>query len=242
MADSDEIARIIVEAGVALAGTVVADPDGGGLHHAFVNATLDETGRRRPSSFLLNQLADRLLKEYGHNVTFVIVEGSENDVDATVKTLLFRRYSDLVRNSFTATDSGKSNIWIEPKRGLVEEETTEIRRSLEELFDLLSISITGVWFTNSKNVPTQTAIIKAIRIISPCDIDKISAELVLRGFEVPNVKWMNHSLDRLRKSGIIHRSVDGTYAVTMKGLGGLGTYKNRSSPDVVRALALGRRR
>lgn len=226
--------------GLSLAGPIASSLDGAGAHFVFVKATIEKDGRRTPSSFALNRISDEALR-IGYKIAFVVVDGDRSDLDGSLKTMLFGKFSDKVRNSFAAFSKGKADVWIEPKRVLTGEENAEVQSAISDFLSFLSIELKSVDITQAENIPTSTAILRTLRTFSPCTMETLSAELVLRKFTVPNEIWMNHALDRLRKTGQIVRRKNGDYFLSLKGLTALGTQKNRLSPDIVRALALAKK-
>lgn len=92
-------------------------------------------------------------------------------------------------------------------------------------------------------VPQKLAILTSVKVIQPALVDDLERYLLLREFNVESSKWLSHQLDALRKDELVLRSkVDHRYRLTRAGVLLLVGSKRRSSSDVLRALALGRRR
>ncbi len=121
------------------------------------------------------------------------------------------------------------------------QEKSQIHLAISEFSDLIGFKAVGVSFTDSENTPTPTAILKVLRINAPCSAEALRALLKEGGLTVPNVVWLNHALDRMRKAGLVVRSKNGDFFVSLSGLSRLGTAKTRQSPDILRALDFAKR-
>ena len=137
--------------------------------------------------------------------------------------------------------SGVASIWVEPKKRIDQEMIEEIREFLREFFTLFDIDHVSVFFTQDEDIPTPTVILRSLRIIAPCSAASLSRSLEEKRYKVPNEVWMAHALDRLRKAGSVVRKANGQFFLSLEGLRRLGTEKSRASPDVKRALALGKK-
>jgi hypothetical protein len=240
MHEKQIIEELLTAKGVTLAGPIISDQDATVTFFAFVNVSLDNEGRRVPSAFTLNRVSSEA-KEANIHVSFVLIDGDRDDLDSSLKTMLFGKFPDFVRNSFATFEQNKADVWIEPRRAITDALRTDLGKAIGDFLSFLSIELKSINITRAENVPTPTAILRAIRTISPNSVTEIARVLKQKGFAVPNDVWMNHALDKQRKSGKILRKKNGQYVLTLEGLTSMGTRKNRASPDVARALALARR-
>ena len=155
-----------------------------------------------------------------------------------MKSALTKRYPDKVRNSFSHFSNSGSNVWIEPKMLLSAEDMKKMREIVTNVSSAVGYGEVRVYFTQDERIPTTTAILKILRVCAPCEIDTLQSILNAKKFNVPNNTWMQHTMDRLRKGGLIVRDKRGNYFLSLQSIKALGTEKNRRSPDVMRALAL----
>lgn len=240
MSDVDTIEKFVRSKDLVLAGPIVSSRESDVAHFVFVKAVFGRDGGRVPSAHALKRILDDA-RVLGYNLTFVVVDGDRSDLDSSLKTMLFGKFPDKIRNSFASVVKNVSDVWIEPKQNLTSTDVSEIDSAIKEFFNFMDITTKSVNITQIENIPTSTAILKALRIVAPCNLSELRAELQRRKFTVPNEVWLSHALDKLRKHGSIVRKKTGEYFLSLKGLSALGTQKNRSSADVVRALALAKK-
>lgn len=232
-----ELEALLLEKGVALAGPIVTNQDEDPIYLAFVRAKISPDGRREPSSFALNSISKQVL-ELGVRLSFVLIDGERDDLDGSIKTMLLGKFPEIIRNSFSTFTGKTADIWIEPKQVLDASQRTEIESSISSFLGFLNLTAKSVNITQSENIPTPTALLRIVRVLAPCSVDEIIDVLSKKDFAVPNRVWLNHAMDKLRKSGVLVRKKNGQFILTLKGLTSLGTSKNRLSPDIARALAI----
>lgn len=237
MAKKEHLEALLDAKGITLAGPIVFSQDEHPTYFAFIKAKIDADGRREPTSFALNQLSTKALEE-DIRVSFVLIDGERDDLDGSLKTMLFGKFPEAIRNSFSTFVGKTADVWIEPKQALSADQRAEIESSISSFLEFLNFSIKSINITQTENIPTPTALLRTIRICAPCSADEIEVALGEKKFSVPNRVWLNHALDKLRKSGAIIRKKNGHFILTLNGISSLGTSKNRLSPDVVRALAI----
>jgi hypothetical protein len=240
MPSKSELEALLVKGGISLAGPIVSNQDEMPSYLAFVKAKFMPDGRREPSAFALNKITASALG-LGIQVSFVLIDGERDDLDGSIKTMLFGKFPDAVRNSFSTFAGKTADIWIEPKQILDATQRAEIERAISAFLGFLNLTAKSINITQAENIPTPTALLRTVRICSPCSAEEITQHLSEKDFVVPNRIWLDHSLDKLRKSGVVLRKKNGQFILTLKGLSSLGTSKNRQSPDVVRALAIARK-
>lgn len=240
MHSEGELYDLLTKQGLDLAGPLVSRPDEENSYIAFVRINVDKKGQKSPGSRALSQIS-KLAAENGYSLSFVAVGDDGNDFDASLKSILFAKFGDSIRNSFASFVNQRAEVWVEPKAQLLPQEKSQIRAAISEFSDLIGFEAIGVSFTDSENTPTPTAILKVLRICAPCSAEALRTLLKERGFTVPNVVWLNHALDKMRKAGLLIRSKNGDFFLSISGLSRLGTAKNRQSPDILRALDLASR-
>lgn len=240
MLDLEEILVALKKFDIALVGAPVRDANVENKFYAFVQVTRPKGTAQVPSNHQLKNASD-LVAVLGAEMTFIMVEDNRQDLLLNSKGMLMRQFPDLIRNVF-ATHGTKGVIaWIEPKRVLTGNEIGDLRTKLEEFLRILKSPLEAVLLTSSENIPTRTACLTSLRYLAPTSNHGLRADLERRGFRIPSEEWLAHTLDGLRKSGLILRSTTGMYTLTLSGLKSLGSAKNRNSPDIVRALAMARR-
>lgn len=241
MHDAADVEAYLKDKGLVLLGPVVSSPNDDLDFYAFVQIEYSADARQIPSAHRLNSIsaeaADNEIK-----IHFVLVQGETEQLDRSLKTVLFGKYPNDIRNSFVALEGKDVDLWIEPKRTLSDELCRELKGTIVQFVELLSLNLRSLKVTHDANIPTPTAIMRVLRTISPASLEAIGSALKEKGFVVPNEVWLSHTLDRLRKAGRLVRKSNQEYILSYKGLTVLGTTKGRRSPDIERALALARQR
>ncbi len=240
MPSPKDVEAELEESGLNLAGAVIEDAGNNGSFFAFVEIERGPDLKQTPSNYLLNLIAADF-KKREINLSFVLVEKGSEDIQGSIKTILFRSFPEAIRNSFTTFDGNKASVWIEPKRLVTDNEEKEIEEKIREFLNILNITLASIRVTTSVNLATPTAVLRTLRIAAPVSGADLRLLLTAKGFVVPNEAWLSHLLDRLRKSQKVIRQKNGHYALTLDGLKSLGSEKRRNSPDVIRALDLSKR-
>lgn len=207
---------------------------------AFIRIKKDTRGLQIPSNVALNEIAQQFAAN-GIEINFILRSSDIDDIEGGLRATLLHSYGNLVRNAFLSVYGSAGDVWIEPKSQEIQAELDEIERTLRSYFENTLINLDQVRLTTKERLPTDTALLSSIRLISPCDTAALKDALAARGFSVPPDGWLSRGLDRLRKRGQLVRRKDGQYALSIQGLRSLGTSKTRMSPDVRRVLALSRR-
>jgi hypothetical protein len=234
------IADLLSKNKVARSGPIIEDHSLDSTFFAFVSTQEPDGGKKPTSAYKLNQIA-ATAEEHGIKLSFVVVDGGDHDLDRSVKTMLFGKFPDRIRNSFTTANKSRTEIWVEPKKALPDQEILDVREAISEFLGFLGIEKPSIHITQQENIPTSTAILRTLRTLAPCSLDVLATDLRSKGFAVPNEVWMQHAMERLRKAGNVVRRQDGQYFLSLTALSALGTEKNRRSPDIKRALALGKK-
>jgi hypothetical protein len=240
MSDEETILALLAQSKIAAIGNVAPSGTGERKYYAFVEVARSQQGNQQPSNYTLRKIA-ALLSGLGIGIHFVLVENGQEDLKNSIKSMLIRQFPELVRTVFSTIDADGIDIWVEPKKALAANDTDTIAREARDFLTSFRVRLRAIQLTSNTNVPTRTACLRVIRIVSPVRLDQLHKELRQRGFDVPNDEWLSHELDKLRKLDFVLRKKQGEYSLTLAGLKALGSEKNRRSPDVIRSLALARR-
>ncbi|MCC6597769.1 MAG: hypothetical protein IT559_03155 [Alphaproteobacteria bacterium] len=235
MSKAIQITQKLGEAGVLLVGNLAQDATDTNKFYAFVETKQSKDGKQEPSNYKLRKISESFAEDHIF-ILFIIVQDDRENIQASLKSALFRFFPEIVRNVFVSSEKNDLYVWVEPKKVLTENEKNDIQLKINEVLEVLEIKSSAVKFTSSENLPTKTVCLNLIRLKAPITQAYLELELVHRGFHIPNGEWLSNILDNLRKSGLLLRSRNAKYALTLEGLKNAGTRKNRRSPDVVRAL------
>lgn len=241
MIDDTAIEAELKNAGLELFGPILSDVAEPHHRFAFVSEQLKGKGGEKFTSRRRKIIRDRI-REGGINLFFVIVNERELDVDQSVRRLVEDVYADGVSDVVVSHAAGQVTVWLISKRDLQDFELQGIAEHLRNYLSVLNLRLAKLEVIDSVAKPTSTTILRTIRKHAPVGQEELASALRAQSFELPGGRWLNHALDRLRKAGQVIRGQDGKYYVTYQTLLQLGTSKRRTSPDVQRLLALGRRR
>jgi hypothetical protein len=237
MTDLAQIAALLTEIDIPVAGTIVSNPSTPNAYFVPLRLTRRADGRKSPSGRTLAG-ARSSLSELGYVVDFILIDEETRDIEESLRASLLSSFPDDVRNSFFSPGKKHPQAWIEFK-GPPDAETTrrlgEHLRKFADLFSLPSLSMTPI---GEADTATKIEILSAVRQLAPVDVATLARELAAQGHDVPSLDWTNRRLDALRKSNLVLRRSDGTYVLTTEALARLGTRKGPRSPDVSRLLAL----
>jgi hypothetical protein len=86
--------------------------------------------------------------------------------------------------------------------------------------------------------PEDPRVLLALKILAPVTVQRLNAHLLSENVHVPDPKWLQRTLDKLRKKNMVVRSKEGDYSLTGRALWTIPAGKKRTSSDVQRVLAL----
>ena len=203
----------------------------------------EKAGKRATSIRQLNNLARRLKERYATDVVVVHVQSeSHQEMEESLQKLLNHRFDNLIASLFFSY--GAENIadfWIE-LNSTPDQLEDEVRQNLEKLLEPLELALGQIYWLHNHagmlTVPTLPAMLRLVKANQPVSIEKLVAEL--GGEDHVKKQKIAHTLDVLRKKGLVVWQKPGTYSLTSKGLSATSAGLSRSSSDIGRALALGR--
>ena len=205
----------------------------------------DTASRLTTSRWQLDRLASDIKKEFGLSVLFAFRSGGPlDDIESGLRATLERRFpgvvSELVVSFPTVTRaevvfrrSGQSEG---ASGGEVQAVIVEFLR--EASFDGIQVEELSAELPK----PSLMNILKALKSCAPATVDQLVLYLNHHGFSCPSARWLSGKLDGARKRDWVVRSNDGRFALTIEGLGVVPASRRRTSSDIERILALGRRK
>ena len=239
MPDEMQLEEILRKEGLLVSGCVVKDGLVDGVAYAFIEVKRDRNNLQTPSNKALAKIKHDLM-DRGVNVDFILRDGARQDIEAGARATVRYSFDKVIRNLFLSEDGTLARVWIVPKSRVSDDVMGRVENTLKIFLEGVGLRLESVNLTGDENIPTKTACMRTIREYSPTESSRISAVLREKGFTVPSDDWMSRRLDSLRKGGLVVRLKNGRYALSSAGLKGLGTTKNKSSPDVARMLDLAR--
>ncbi len=174
-------------------------------------------------------------------VIFVMSE-SHSDLEAGFYQILNRRFNDQIKSFYLSfSDERTIDAWIE-LQGADNSRKMEIGDYFSELLEGANLSLGGIqWISAKVNLPTTPAILRLVKTLQPVTLN-ILLEALTEDYDSVDEKWLTKTLDNLRKKGVLHWQKPGSYTLTADALAFVPAGTRRSSSDIDRALALGRRK
>lgn len=191
----------------------------------------------------LENLRKNLGQKYSVNIEIIqTASTSHQELESGVYQLLNRRFKDKIVSFFISfREESLLDSWIEVS-DLDESLRREIEGYLRNLYDESSLS--GgyfTWLSSSGELPTIPALLRLIKVNQPVHIASLLT-LVRDDYPTVSKRWLSRKLDLLRRKNLLVWQKLDSYALTSAGIAVVPTGKSRSSSDVYRALALGRRK
>ncbi len=241
MGKQEELAlvELLRRRSVEIVGRIVEDQAGNGRYFVFVSVSRDSANKQVPSNRTLRQISEEALRA-GISVEFVLTDSRQLDVEAGLRATLLHSFGQLIRNVFLQLERGRAIVWIDPKVEIEERAIAAMEEKASLCLKQVGFEFLEIASTKNESLPSKLVCLRAIRLMSPVLAGDLIKKLKSDGFVVPSDEWMNRRLDALRKSGQIVRETTGRYMLTLAGLQGLGSRKDRNSPDVARMLAVAR--
>lgn len=241
MRSNIEILEFLQENSLDVVGTIFVEP-GTDTKHVFIKMVELGPGERKPSSYDLKLASDKA-EELGVRLNFILVGEEKEPVhEPSLKAAFTNQLHDRIRNVFVTEDGNSNVVWVEPKTNLTDEESELAMDITKKYFEVIAEKLDNIHFTNNSRFPSDYACLSLLRTKAPITNEELMAQLKLKNFDVPNLKWVSAKLDKLRKNNLVIRKKDsGQYVLTIHALTTLGSAKNRRSPDIIRALDLARR-
>ncbi|MBF0556126.1 MAG: hypothetical protein HQK96_16505 [Nitrospirae bacterium] len=222
-----------------------------GLHHekleAELNAFLMEFFPDNVKTFFLSffrpQQADAWIEVVGFS------ESSRAEATVTLQPPQKKASTMVVKRPphEKPTQAQKNEVMKINTSGISEPSRNEVMKIIEnkvrQFLDLYGINLRYVHWSGIEIKPISfIAILRVIKISSPVNESEISAMLTKKGYSLPQPPWLYKKLEILRNRKLVVRNRNGSYALTTMGLGFVPHNRERSSSDIERALALGRKK
>ena len=114
-------------------------------------------------------------------------------------------------------------------------------QSIEEYIKQIDPSVSDIIFIGKKGLVTEAIVLRVIKIYQPIIVEEMALDIEKGGYLL-DIQKLRNLVDLLRKKRFVYRLSDGKYALTEKGLKTVPHGNYRVSSDIIRALALGKKR
>jgi hypothetical protein len=192
----------------------------------------------------LKGISKELENKYDTPVNVILLKSRKIEaLELGLIQMLNQRFDNAIEQ-FYLSYSAKSeiNAWI-----LVPSLSVPLKEEIYNLLKLLlkesSLKVGTIQWINSDNdLPSHPAILKMVKSIQPAMIECINENLK-SNYPDTSEKWLNKQLDKLiKKKFLVRDKSSENYSLTSHGLSVVPNTLNRNSSDVIRALALGKRK
>lgn len=211
----------------------------------------------------IEKLLAKVLEEK-HRLQHTSINTNDARKYSDLRNVLHRKYGNIIHNVFLSCAPGSNWImWVELSSthvynfqeeknnyqvkhhgsdiDLLDGLKNDISSTILQYMTLTDEKVKDIIILNQKNLPSILPIIRTLRVFAPARPELLQQKLSDDGFYIPDINWLNRSLDRIRRSGLIVRRDDGCYFLSYKCLKDMGSIIGRNSIDIKRALAIPRR-
>ncbi len=205
----------------------------------------DLAGKGQISRRQMKLIQSSVQKDLDLRIEWIVTPSqTTSSIEAALHELLERKHPGAVSAVFISQlKITPVSVWIERnQKDETRPDLASLETVVEEFLKLYEISDYLVSEGSDLGLPTNPMLLRKLKQLAPVTIEGFAASLWAAGSGVSNLRWLQLKLDTLRKHGLLFRSKTGEYCLTELGLGIVPHGKNRTSSDVERALALGRRK
>jgi hypothetical protein len=184
-------------------------------------------------------------KELGLQIEWIVTPSRRtSSMEAALLELLEGRYPGAVSAVYiSALKIAPVSIWIERNPSdRTRPELASLKSVVEQFLKLYGVEAPSVMDGDSEDYPSNPMIMRKLKVHAPVTTERLAEALRSAGLTISDLRSLQSKLDTLRKQGLLVRSNAGEYCLTELALGVVPHGKSRSSSDVERALALGRRK
>lgn len=119
----------------------------------------------------------------------------------------------------------------------------DLVRKIGSFLQAYDLELGRVYITElTQGAPTPPQILWCVYRLAPASLKDISELLSEQGQSAPSENWLKRTLDNLIRVKALIWQKPGSYSLTSFGMSVLPNRRGRNSPDVARALELGRRK
>jgi hypothetical protein len=216
-----------------------------------LSAIAPRVEKGKTSKRQLARLRNDVRAKFGVDVFIDFQPGALEDHERALSSVVSRK-AGMQRAEIVLTPGADGGVeaWVLSvgrARGDAPTEPQEIRKIVREYLFASGFDAPAVHFVASrsraKGQPLKPAILRALKAVAPATVRELAAFLSQSNFQLPSQGWLQGQLDQLRKKGLVlRRANDERFVLTSRGLAAVPAMRTRGGSDVVRALALARRR
>lgn len=200
-------------------------------------------GKNVTSRRQLEQAITRIRDRLDLQAEWITTQDAEHAaIEGGLFALIKKRFGDIFSSCFLSGDGDRGIVWIEVLPKFSAPNLDEVAPVISEFLKLYGIQTTELVYGDDHRLPSQPALLRRIKLISPCRLQTIANSITESfGVEV-ELRWLERKLDTLRRQGLLIRSQDGIYSLAERGLHLVPFSRTRVSSDIERILALAKRK
>lgn len=202
----------------------------------------EQSGTDGVSRRQLANLVERIRDKLQLRVEWIASRDSETQaIEDGLAALLRKRFGAVFSTCYLSYDAGKAIVWLDLAAEVSPPNREDVDKVVSELLGLYGLASIALVYGDDKRLPSVPAILRRLKQLAPCDSIKLCDSFSRSaGFEV-ELRWLERRLDTCRRQGLVVWCQNRTYALAEKGLRLIPYSRSRTSSDVERVLALGRR-
>lgn len=194
----------------------------------------------------LSFLRSSVRRSLGVDLTWVIQPIlASHELEANLLNLVNSRFPGVFSDVIVSSPSVDPRyVWyVAELSGSVVPDIDELSNFTKKYFEAQGYPAPSVGIEDGRLQLSDGAILKALKSIAPAVAQDIlvKIEQVLE-VKLPSIEWLEKRLDALRRKGFLVWLGSNSFALSRSGLAAVPHGRNRTSSDIERALALGRRR
>lgn len=197
-----------------------------------------KTSERQLQNIVKN-IADKFSTEV---MVIYTLSQSHQKIEAGLYEVLNLRFDDKIQTFFISSQKdGTIQTWIEVS-GLNDDLRARIETFYSDTLEGTQLNVGIInWITSQTDLPTKLTLLRIIKSYQPIKVEGFLRKLK-KEYPAVEERWLKRALDQLRKKQLVHWQRPGEYVLTYDGLGAVPTGARRSSSDIERALALGKKK
>ena len=192
----------------------------------------------------LNNLKKNIRQKFSRSAEVILFQNdAQKELESGFYQILSRKFNGQIISLYISfRDKSVVDGFIEVAN-LTEQLQTEISEHFNLILKETDLQLGSLyWLDSPADFPTIIALLRVLKVLQPVSLKELTTK-IQKDYSSISDRWLNHKLDQLRKKGLILRQkVNNTYVLSGDALRVIPAGARRTSSDIERALALGRKK
>lgn len=192
----------------------------------------------------LNNLKKAITQKFSRNAEVILFQNdAQKELESGFYQILSRKFDGQIISLYISfRDKFVVDGFIEVAN-LTAQLQTEISEHFNSILKDAELQLGSLyWLDSPADFPTIVALLRVLKVLQPVSLKELTVE-IQKDYGSVSDKWLNHKLDQLRKKGfILRQKINSTYVLSGDALRVIPAGARRTSSDIERALALGRKK